>query len=105
MEDNPKYIYLKLEYIKYNDKYKIKLLSSSNNQKLFNLLKNIYEIEKIDLEVKANKKNLAFPIKETIKVLFNNIKEYNFLCSTGQIEISSSKPNHFLKLSIQGRND
>ena len=50
-------------------------------------------------------KKFTFPIKETIKVLFNNIKEYNFLCSTGQIKIFSSKPNHFLKFSIQGRND
>ena len=105
MEDNPKYIYLNLNYIKYSGKYKIKLLSTPKNQKLFNLLKNIYKIENIDLEIDANKKKLAFPITETIKVLFNNIKEHNFLCTTEEIKIFNSKPNHYLKFSIHGRND
>ena len=91
---------LKFNY-KGNGKYGIQIITSSDD-----LLKKTYQLEKIEIETDPNNIKKAFDIKETIKVTIDKNKSNdNFTAKTlGHVKIFTSKPNHYLRATIEGRN-
>lgn len=88
-----------------NGKYKIRITAASKEIK--EILTTTFKIEDIYLEPKENEKSKAFPIKETIKIITKIYNNKNIICKTenNYVEIFSSKKDHFLAFSIEGRNE
>ena len=98
-------ICLNLSYA--NGKYKIKIEFASNSQ-ILNLLNNIYQIEKYDLEVEKKNIEKAFPISEKIELSVILFKNDGFICKNKKdehIKIKYQRRNYYLKFSISGRKE
>ena len=92
-----------LQFIyKKKGKYNINILSSN----MLNLLRDTYQIEKIELEADQKDIKNTFHIKESIKVLIDKSPNSdNFIAKTeNYIRIFYSKQFYFVKVSIEGRN-
>ena len=94
-----------LKYEKSRGIYNI--VNIKTETKLEKILKDVFNLEKIDLTIKKGQLLNAFKIFETITIIFdNNYQENNFYAKTEKpLKIFKSKPNHYLIFDITGRNN
>ena len=95
---------INLDFNQKEKEYNIRVQNSTNGE-VTKIMKEEFQLENIKLSIEKEHIN-PFPIFETIKVVvdyFGNGK--NFLAKTEDyIPINKSKPQHFLRFSINGKN-
>lgn len=83
------------------------IINLKTDEDFTKILKDVFQLEKIELKIKKEKLNYAFDIIEPITIIFDkNSQVNNFYAKTEKpLIILKSKPNHYLMFDISGRNN
>ena len=83
------------------------IINLKTDEDFTKILKDVFQLEKIELKIKKEKLNYAFDIIEPITIIFDkNSQVNNFYAKTEKpLIILKSKPNHYLMFDITGRNN